>query len=80
VRALVEQTKARSGWPAKRTLAALGIARGTYYRWLKEEAWAKEKAPAPPVQPYEALPEERAAVLKYAREMRRFGIGSCPGG
>jgi putative transposase len=64
----VEQTRERSGWPAKRTLAALGISRGTYYRWLKEEAWAKEKAPASPVQPYEALPEERAAVLKYARE------------
>jgi transposase InsO family protein len=67
VRAIVEQTKERSGWPAKRTLAALGIPRGTYYRWLKEEAWAKEKSPAPPVQPYEALAEERAAVLKYAR-------------
>lgn len=64
----MEQTKERSGWSAKRTLAALGISRGTYYRWLQEEAWAKEKAPAAPVQPYEALPEERAAVLKYARE------------
>jgi hypothetical protein len=42
VQAIVEQTKARSGWPAKRTLAALGIPRGTYYRWLQEEAWAKE--------------------------------------
>jgi hypothetical protein len=37
-----------SGWPAKRTLAALGIPQGTYYRWLKEESWAKEKTPVRP--------------------------------
>ena len=68
VHTVVEETKRRSGWPAKRTLAALGIRRGTYYRWLKEEAWAQEvKEGARPVQPYEALPEERAAVVAYAR-------------
>ena len=67
--ALVKQTKARSGWPAKKTLAALGIARRSYYRWLREEKWAKELAEPPPrpVQVYEALPEEKAAVLGYAR-------------
>lgn len=57
----------------KRTLAALGISRGSYYRWLKEEAWAKEPADVRLVQAFEALPEERAAVLAYARrhpEMR----------
>jgi transposase InsO family protein len=65
----VEQTRERSGWPAKKTLAALGIARRSYYRWLREEAWARE-LPAEavkPVQPYEALPEEKEAVLDYAR-------------
>jgi putative transposase len=67
VQATVEQTKARSGWPAKRTLAALGISRGSYYRWLKEEAWAQEAADVRPVQAFEALPEERTAVLAYAR-------------
>lgn len=65
--AIVEQTKARSGWPAKRTLWALGISRGSYYRWLKEEAWTKEREEIRPVQAFEALPEERAAVLAYAR-------------
>lgn len=66
---MVEQAKERSEWPAKKTLAALGIPRGSYYRWLKEEAWAREQKEAPrPVQPFEALPEERQAVLKYARE------------
>lgn len=65
----VELTRQRSGWPAKRTLAVLGIARRSYYRWLKEEAWARSlpAEPTRPVQPYEALPEEKQAVLNYAR-------------
>jgi hypothetical protein len=49
VQATVEQTKERSGWPAKRTLAALGISRGSYYRWLKAEAWAQEQGAVSPV-------------------------------
>jgi putative transposase len=66
----VEQTRRRSGWPAKRTLAVLGIPRRTYYRWLREESGARA-LPAEvvkPVQPYEALPEEKTAVLAYARK------------
>lgn len=65
----VEQTRRRSGWPAQRTLAALGIPRRTYYRWLKEEAWARALPPDPikPVQVHEALAEEKQAVLDYAR-------------
>jgi transposase InsO family protein len=65
----VELTRRRSGWPAKRTLAALGIPRRTYYRWLREEAWARAlpEQPARPVRPYEALPQEKQAVLDYAR-------------
>jgi transposase InsO family protein len=63
----VEQTKRRSGWPVGKTLSALGVSRTTYYRWLREEAWAKASATPPaPVQPYEALPEERAAAVEYA--------------
>jgi putative transposase len=66
----VQQARRRSGWPARRTLAALGIALRTYYRWLKEEAWARAlpAEPIKPVQPYEALPAEREAVLAYARK------------
>jgi transposase InsO family protein len=69
VHATVVQTRERSGWPAKQTLAALGISRRSYYRWLKEEKWARQ-LPEPavrPVQPYEALAEEKQAVLEYAR-------------
>lgn len=65
----VELAKRRSGWPARKALAALGIARRSYYRWLREEAWAKSLPPEPvrPVSPYEALSEEKAAVLAFAR-------------
>ena len=68
VHAEVVKAKERSGWPAKRTLQALGIARGTYYRWLREEAWARAEAsrPVKPVQPYEALAQEKEAVKRYA--------------
>ena len=64
----VEQAWQRSGWPAKQTLAVLGIPRRTYYRWLREEAWARSlpAEPVRPVQPYEALPEEKEAVLNFA--------------
>jgi putative transposase len=64
----VEQAKRRSGWPVKRTLAALGIARRSYYRWLKDEAWARKQpgGAIPPVSPYEALPHEKQTVINYA--------------
>lgn len=68
VHATVVQTRQRSDWPAKKTLAALGVSRRTYYRWLKEEKWAQElpEAPVKPVQAYEALPEEKEKVIGYA--------------
>lgn len=65
----VELTKRRSGWPVERTLSALGVSRTTYYRWLRAAARRVAEglcgAP-PPVQPYEALPEEKGAVIEYA--------------
>jgi putative transposase len=68
VHAEVQRAKERSGWPVDKTLASLGVSRSTYYRWLREEAWAKPTASevVKPVQPYEALPEEKAAVKAYA--------------
>lgn len=67
VQAVVQQTKRRSGWPARRTLRALGIPATSYYRWLREKAWVQAaSAPIPPVQAYEALEEEKQAVRAYA--------------
>ena len=66
----VELTKRRSGWPVERTLTALGVSRTTYYRWLRAAAMRVGEGlsgpPPLPVQPYEALPEEKAAVKEYA--------------
>lgn len=64
----VQRTRRRSGWPAARTLAALGVSESSYYRWLRDAAWAQTAArrSVKPVQPYEALPEEKAAVRDYA--------------
>lgn len=52
----------------RRTLAVLEISVSSYYRWLREEAWARSLPPEPvtPVQAYEALPEEKEAVRAYA--------------
>lgn len=66
----VAVTKRRSGWPVERTLTALGISRTTYYRWQRASslriAGEHVGPPRPPIQPYEALPEEKAAVIAYA--------------
>ncbi|MFO0915646.1 MAG: DDE-type integrase/transposase/recombinase [Pirellulales bacterium] len=42
----------------------------SYYRWLSEEAWSRQQPgePVRPVQAFEALPEERQAVCRYALE------------
>ena len=66
--------KRRSGWPAKQTLAALGVARRSYYRWLEEDAARKPASgadsgggpPPQPTPPSAATPAERAAVTAYA--------------
>ncbi len=66
----VALTKRRSGWPVERVLTALGVSRSTYYRWLRAAALRVGQGlsgpPPQPVQPYEALPEEKAAVKEYA--------------
>src|SRR5262249_32236409 len=64
-----EQPRRGGGGAARRTLGAWGIPGRTSSRWPKEEAWARARpdVPVKPVQPYEALAEERAAVLAYAR-------------
>jgi transposase InsO family protein len=68
VHAVAVQTKARSGWPIKRTLLRLGVSPASYYRWRKEARRKKSLSPDParPVQAYEATDEEKQAVRRYA--------------
>ena len=72
VEAVVHQTKERSRWPVRRTLAALGVSPTSYYRWRRAAAALRAverglSGPRPrPVTSYEALPAERAAVRAYA--------------
>jgi len=65
----VELTRRRSGWPVGRTLTVLGVSRSSYHRWRREAAWTRPavEPPPKPVQVYEARPQEKAAVLAYAR-------------
>ena len=65
---MVQQTKRRSGWPARRTLKQLGVSPASYYRWRGEAGRVKVLAPeaSRPVQVYEATDEEKRAVRAYA--------------
>ncbi len=69
VQTLVEQTKQRSGFPVRRTLAALEIPPGSYYRWCRSMAPNGGSSPDPPPRPgsiYEVLDSERRTILDYA--------------
>lgn len=66
---IVQQTKTRSRWPIQRTLAALGIAPASYYRWCKRASVAAPgEAPARMTHGsyYALLPNERQAIMAYA--------------
>ena len=63
----VDQAKSRSGMSIAAALKHLGISRSTYFRWKQAERWQQPRsAPVPPVQAFEALPEEKQAVVDYA--------------
>ena len=62
----VERTRTQSGWSVDRTLAALGIARATYYRQRGELAREPRAGPRP-VSVHTVTAEERAAVIAFKR-------------
>ena len=68
---IVIHTKRRSGWPAHRTLAALGVPRSVYYAWKARECL--HDRPSVPCRVYEILPEERAAICEYALLQPKIG-------
>jgi len=68
---IVAQTKERSGWPAHRTLAALGVPRSVYYGWRRRECL--QDRPGMPCRVYEVLPEERSAICAFALQKPKVG-------
>lgn len=55
--------------PVNESLRHLSVPRGTFYRWKRERAWEQEASePVSPVQAFEALPEEKRAVVRFALE------------
>lgn len=68
---IVKQTKQRSGWQGYRTLAALGIPRSVYYAWKGRESLADRIGT--PCRVYELLPEERAAICRFALQFPKIG-------
>ncbi len=56
--------------PVAVSLKHLGVSRSSYFRWKQQESWKQEPAKPPsskqtgPVQAFEALPEEKQAVVK----------------
>jgi transposase InsO family protein len=65
----VDQAKERSSMKVDESLRHLGVSRASYYRWKKDEAWQREhREPIKPVQAFEALEEEKSAVVDYAKQ------------
>jgi transposase InsO family protein len=65
--ALVTHTRERTGWTVRRILHRLGLARSTYREWVarSERAALADRRPVAPALDA-ILPEETAAVLRYA--------------
>lgn len=66
----MQQTQHRSRWSVRQTLAALGIAPASYYRWCKRVAAAVGPGDTPARTTsgsyYALLPVERQAIVDYA--------------
>ena len=69
---MVEQTKTRSRWPVRRTLSALEIPAGSYYRWCRTRGLRgevpRDSRPSNRGSMYEVLESERRRIVAYALE------------
>lgn len=65
---LVAVTQERTGWTIRRILRRLGLPKSRYYDWKRreDEALLADLAPVPRGSPHGILPEEKAAVIRYA--------------
>jgi len=63
-----------SGLPRRRALARLGLAKSTYYRWLKRqsEGRLKDNKGGSPIPWNKLRPEEESKILARARESPQF--------
>jgi transposase InsO family protein len=68
---IVTQTKKRSGWTVRRTLAALGVPSSVYYAWKNRESL--EDRPGKPCRVYELLPQERTSICEFALQYPQIG-------
>lgn len=70
----IDQTRQRSRVGLEWVLDRLGIGRALYYRWqLRRRQGQLEDQQAPPVDLYQALPEEKEAVVQFALAHPRDG-------
>ncbi|NLX05070.1 MAG: DDE-type integrase/transposase/recombinase [Phycisphaerae bacterium] len=63
---MVHEAKERSGFPIRRTLAALAICPSSYYRWVRTGPACPAAPRSGPGTLYRLLPEERGAIVDYA--------------
>jgi len=63
---VVDQTRQRSGWPIRRTLAALEISSASYYRWRRDGWRGQPSGRVSAGSVYRLLECERRAILDYA--------------
>ena len=60
------KTIQQSNWPLKKVLSILDVSRSSYYRHLSNRGKPLKRKTLR--HPHQVLPEERAAVIRYARE------------
>ena len=70
----VQRLRERAEYPVKTALAVLGLPRSTYFGWAALEGGGKAaRPPATTPKSHHITPEERAAVIAFARQHREAG-------